>query len=128
MCQSIGHFLVSYGLVTVFLCEPRHDKTNNMACAPREDSDQPRHPPSLTSVFAVGLKKHWVLSYPIGAQQRLGSDLADTQADLSLRWTHGSFCWFCHAAAHVSSVLSGILHHLGKRNPVALLVVYLYDI
>ena len=33
--------------------EPRHDKTNKMACAPSEDSDQPRHPPSLIRVFAV---------------------------------------------------------------------------
>ena len=23
----------------------------------------------------------------------------DAQADLSLRWTYRSFCWFCHAAA-----------------------------
>ena len=27
--------------------------------------------------------------------------LADAQSDLSLRWVHGSFCWFCHAAAHL---------------------------
>ena len=33
--------------------EPPHDKTNKMTCAPREDSDQPRHPPCLISVFAV---------------------------------------------------------------------------
>ena len=26
---------------------------------------------------------------------------ADAQADLSLRWTHRSFCWFCRAAAHI---------------------------
>ena len=32
---------------------PPHDKTNKMACAPSEDSDQPGHSPSLTSVFAV---------------------------------------------------------------------------
>ena len=25
--------------------EPPHDKTNKMACAPSEDSDQPGHPP-----------------------------------------------------------------------------------
>ena len=25
----------------------------------------------------------------------------DAQADLSLRWTHMPFCWFCHEAAHV---------------------------
>ena len=33
--------------------EPLHDKTNKMACAPSEDSDQPGHPPSLIRVFAV---------------------------------------------------------------------------
>ena len=27
--------------------EPPRDKTNKMACAPSEDSDQPGHPPSL---------------------------------------------------------------------------------
>ena len=37
----------------------------------REDSDQPGRMPRL-----------W----------------ADAQADLSLRWAHRSFCWFCHAA------------------------------
>ena len=29
------------------------------------------------------------------------SDRADAQADLSLHWAHSSFCWFCHAAAHI---------------------------
>ena len=33
--------------------ESLHDKTNKMACAPSEDSDQPGHPPSLIRVFAV---------------------------------------------------------------------------
>ena len=33
-------------------------------------------------------------------QWRLWSDWADAQADLSLRWAHKSFCWFCHAVAH----------------------------
>ena len=28
------------------------------------------------------------------------SDWADAQADLSLRWAHKPFCWFCHDAAH----------------------------
>ena len=34
-------------------CEPPHDKTNKVACASSEDSDQPGHPPSLIRVFAV---------------------------------------------------------------------------
>ena len=54
-------------------------------CAPSEDSDQPGHPPSLIRVFAVRMKKAWVLSYPLSAQRRLWSDWADAQADLSLR-------------------------------------------
>ena len=33
------------------------------SCAPSEDSDQPRHPPSLIRVFAVRMKKASVLSY-----------------------------------------------------------------
>ena len=28
-------------------------------------------------------------------------DARDAQSDLSLRWAHRSFCWFCHAAAHI---------------------------
>ena len=40
-------------------------------CVPSEDSDQPGHPPSLIRVFAVRMKKAWVLSYPLSAQGRL---------------------------------------------------------
>ena len=78
-----------------------HDKTNKMTCEPSEDSDQPGHPPSLIRVFAVRMKKHWVLSDPLSAQQRLWSDWADAQADLSLHWMHIPFCWFCHAVAQM---------------------------
>ena len=63
-------------------------------CAPSEDSDQPGHPPSLIRVFAVRMKKAWVLSYPLIAQRRLWSDWADAQADLSLRWAHTHFVDF----------------------------------
>ena len=37
-----------------------------------------------------------------GRMPRLWSDWADTQADLSLRWAHSHFCWFCHEAAYMS--------------------------
>ena len=63
-------------------------------CAPSEDSDQPGHPPSLIRVFAVRMKKAWVLSYPLSAQRRLWSDWADAQPDLSLRWAHSHFVGF----------------------------------
>ena len=63
-------------------------------CAPSEYSDQPWHPPSLIRVFAVRMKKAWVLSYPMSAQRRLRSDWVDAQADLSLRWAHRHFVGF----------------------------------
>ena len=47
-------------------------------CEHSEDSDQPGNSPSQTRVFAVRMKKAWVLSYLLGAN---------------------SFCWFCHVAA-----------------------------
>ena len=50
-------------------------------------------------VFTVGLKKPWVLSYPLSTQRRLIS-LSGCPADPTLRWVHRSFCWFCFAAAH----------------------------
>ena len=65
-----------------------------MACAPSEDSDQPGHSPSLIKVFAVHMKKAWVLSYPLSAQRRIWSDWADAQADLSLCWVHSHFVGF----------------------------------
>ena len=77
------------------------DVVCNRIWVPSEDSDQPGHLPSLIRVFAVRLKKTRILSYPLSAQQRLWSDWADAQADLSLHWVHMPFCWFCHDAAHL---------------------------
>ena len=55
--------------------EPQHNKTNKMTCASSEDSDQHGHPPSLIRAFAVRMKKHWVLSYPLSALRRSESSL-----------------------------------------------------
>ena len=63
-------------------------------CSPSEDSDQPGHPLSLIRVFAVCMKKAWVLSYAFSAQRILWSDWADAKADLSLRWAHNHFVGF----------------------------------
>ena len=48
----------------------------------------------LRSAWASGMKKAWVLSYPLSTQRRLWSDWADAQADLSLRWAHTHFAGF----------------------------------
>ena len=39
--------------------EPSHDKTNTMTYTPREDLDQPGHPPSLIRVFAERSMVSW---------------------------------------------------------------------
>ena len=77
---------------------------NKMACTPSVDSDQPWPPPSLISVFAVRMKKAWVLNYPLSTKQTLWSDWADAQGP---GWSESSLgaqslCWFCHEAAHIS--------------------------
>ena len=82
--------------------EPPHDKTNKMTFVPSEDSDQPGHPPSLIRVFAVRSVGSLEPSFASGGQRWLWSDWADAQVDLSLRWAHRSFCWFCHAVAQFS--------------------------
>ena len=80
----------------------------------------------LIRVFAVRMNQHWVLNYLLSAQGRLWSDWADAQADLRLRWAHRTFCWVCHAQAHiVKKVKSFLLYYyfyyyqvlslLGKR-------------
>ena len=84
-------------------------KPNKLTSVPSKDSDQPGHPPRLIKVFAVRMKKAWVLSCPLSALWRLWSDWADVQADLSLRWVHMLFCWFCHEVAHVIFRVSGYL-------------------
>ena len=82
--QFFQIFIVhSYGLIWASSWQNQQND-----CAPNGDSDQPGHLPSLIRVFTVHMKKPWVLSYPLRAQQRLWSDWAYAQADLSLRWAH----------------------------------------
>ena len=76
------------------IIEPQHNK---MTCAPSEHSDQPGHPTSLISVFAVRMKKHWVLNFPLSAPRRLWSDWAHN--------LHMSICWFCHVAAQLNQLI-----------------------
>ena len=73
--------------------EPRHDKTNKMSVRPAKTQISLGIRP-VWSVFAVRMKKVWVLCYPFSAQQRRWSDWEDAQADLSLRWVHSHFVGF----------------------------------
>ena len=55
----------------------------------------------IRPVFAVSSIGSQGPKLSLCEQQRLWSDWADAQADLSLCWAHRAFCWFCHEAAHV---------------------------
>ena len=76
--------------------EPPHDKTNKMACAPSKDSVRPVWSDSSLSLWRKlrSLATDW-------AHSEDWSDWTDAQDDLSLRWAHRSFCWFCQEAAHI---------------------------
>ena len=82
------------------LSEPQHDKTNKMACAPCEDSDQPGQMSSLISLCypheeSLGLK----LPIECTAKTlfRLGRCPGGSESSLGSQ----SFCWFCHGLAHL---------------------------
>ena len=98
-----------------------------MTCAPSKDSDHPGHLPSLIKGFVVCMKKPWVLSNPLSTQQRLWSDWADVQADLSLLCEPRSSCGFVmlkllyHRPLDLS-LISHLKWHLyfGKANEVSI--------
>ena len=73
--------------------EPWHDKINKVSLCPAKTQISLGICP-VWLVFAVHMKKPWVLSYPLSALRRLWSDWADAQADPSLRWAHSHIVGF----------------------------------
>ena len=94
--------------------------------APSEDSDQPGHPPVLIRVFAVRMKKPWVLSYPLSPQLRLirlGACPGWSESSLGTQ----SFCWFCHEVAHLLFKLNWKLHYYRSMFGFMRFASYLWD-
>ena len=85
-----------------------HDKTNKMTVcqAKTQISLGIRQVWSESLLCAQWLAKD--LSF-LHADSELWSDCADAQADLSLRWAHMPFCWFCLEAAQITK-------HNSKQN------------
>ena len=73
--------------------EPRHDKTNKMSVHPAKTQIN-LGIRSVWSVFAVRMKKAWVLSYPLSAQRM--PRVIRVFAGRTL------ICWFCHVTAHIT--------------------------
>ena len=78
-----------------------HDKIYNKTCATSEDTDQPAHPRSLIRVFADRMCFLQPPGYPKRDKREPLQYWVDVQADLSLCWSHGSYCRFCHALVHI---------------------------
>ena len=80
-CYVLNINNVEYFIITIRIDHNKWAATwqnQQSECVPSEDSDQPGHPLSLIRVFAVRMKKAWILSYPLSAQRRLWSYWAGT--------------------------------------------------
>ena len=89
---------------TIFIIWAASWKKQQNDSAPSEDSDQPGHPPSLITVFAVRSVDSSGPELSSCGQRRLWSGWADAQADLSLHWAQ-PHCWFCYEVAQFCFVL-----------------------
>ena len=76
----------------LFIIEPADDKTYDKICATSEDSDQPAHPCRLIRVFADRMCLVQPPGYPKRDEREPLPYLVDVQADLSLCWSHRSYC------------------------------------
>ena len=92
------------------LWEPRHDKTNTMGMRPAKTQIslgiRPVWSVFAVGVFAVRMKKAWVLSYP-WTHSEDSSDWADAQADQCLRWALTHFVGFVMSRLYLLSTESG---------------------
>ena len=77
--------------------EPAHDKTYNKTFATSEDLDQPALPRSLIRAFADRMCRLQPPGYPKMNEREPLPYWVDVQADLSLCWSHRSYCRFCRA-------------------------------
>ena len=80
--------------------EQPHDKPTKWPVRPAK----PQISLGIRTVWSESsLCTQWVAKDPsfLHADSEDWSDWADAQADLSLRWVHRSFCWFCHDSTHI---------------------------
>ena len=75
--------------------EPVHHKTYNKTCATSQDSDQPVPPCNLIRVLTNRMCLLQPPGYPKRDKQESLPYWVDIHADLSLCWSHKSYCKFC---------------------------------
>ena len=81
----------------MFTNESPHDKTNKMAWAPSEDSDQPGHPPSLIRVFAVRMKtvrtNFYLLTNNHTKHQIFEIEIMAWKCNHTVEWIYANMIW-----------------------------------
>ena len=99
-CESNDHVYI-----TSITIEPVDDKTYNKTYVTSKDSDQTVHLPSMARVLVYPSLDTCRPEAVKGAcdQWGLWSDCADAEADLSLRWSHKTYCRFWRALAQIIS-------------------------
>ena len=82
------------------LNKPHHDKTNKMDVRPAKTQISLGVSPVWSE---SSLCAQWIAKNPsfLHIDSEEWADLADAEADLSLRWAHMPFCWFCHEVAQI---------------------------
>ena len=126
--------------------EQAFDKNYNKTCMTSKDSDQPVHLhrtarvliyPSFDSLEAWHMRSADCADSPemvdsICDQRRLWSDCASAQSDLSLRWSHKSYCRFFRALAQSSETqifsFGVFALWIGRQKHFNLKCLFLWDI
>ena len=84
--------------------------------ATSEDSDQPEHPRSLIRICVDRMCLLQPPGYPKKYKREHLPYWVDAQADLSLRWSHKSYCWFCRALDHIVMNVTYVAYFLKQNN------------
>ena len=78
-------------------------KPYNKTCVTSKDSDQPAYLCSLIKVSADHMCLSQTLGYRKRDKQKALLYWEDVHADLSLCWSHRSYCRFCGSLAYMSA-------------------------
>ena len=87
---------------SIIKIRPQHDKTNKMTSAQQR----------LRSAWASSQSDQSFRLASMGSQVPKASSCGQPR----LRWAHWSFCWFCHAAAHLIKKFGHLKYHKNPSN------------
>ena len=122
VCHSSSNFLDTTlaGKLVLFIfygnygkelrCPNTYGKYGTIRSGTSKDSDQPLHPPSMARVLLYPSLDSFEAVEGRYDKWNLWSDCTNTQADLSLRLSHESYCRsYCHSLARFLGIIESLL-------------------